>query len=120
MLRQQTTLWNRLLLYASLRFDNVMYNNFTIQYPSFSKVYHPTWATAWQNSFLSKNLHPIAHYHSDAFTPTAGFSYRVTPEISAYGNHNESFKASVQQVTGATTGSWPSCPTSGPSATITA
>lgn len=106
MLRHQATLWRKLLLYGSLRFDNVMYNNFTLQYPSFSKDYHPTWATAWQNNFNSKNTNPISHYHSDAFTPGFGTSYRVTPEISMYGNYSQSFKASVQQVTGATTGSY--------------
>lgn len=106
MLRQQSTLWQKALLYGSLRFDNVMYNNFTIQYPSFSKAYHPEWTSAWQKSYVSKNTNPVSHYHSDAFTPGGGVSYRITPEISAYANYSQSFKASVQQVTGATTGSY--------------
>src|SRR5581483_6748519 len=41
-----------------------------------------------------------------AFTPGAGVSYRVTQDVSAYANYSQSFKASVQQVTGATTGSY--------------
>ncbi len=106
MLRQQTTIAQRALLYGSVRFDNVMYNNFTIQYPSFSKVYHPEWTSAWQKNYISKNTNPVSHYHSDAFTPGGGISYRLTPEISAYANYSQSFKASVQQVTGATTGSY--------------
>lgn len=106
MLRQQTTLWEKVLLYASVRFDNVMYNNFTLQHPTWSLAAHPTWASNWNYDNIEKNPNPIAHYHSDAFTPSFGVSYRVTPDLSAYANESQSFMASTQEVTGATTGSY--------------
>lgn len=107
MLRQQSTLWRKLLLYASVRFDNVMYNNFTISQPSWSVAWHPDWAQYYDASFQSKNKSGvISHYHSTGWTPGAGFSYRLTPQISAYGNYSSSFKISTQQVSGATTGSY--------------
>ena len=112
MLRDQATLWNRLLVFGTVRFDNVMYNIFTKQYPNFSLKTYPTLANYVATAFPGDGgAHPgyqgsVAHYHSDAITGSGGMNYRVWPGLAAYANYSTSFVPSTQVVTGATTGSY--------------
>jgi outer membrane receptor protein involved in Fe transport len=112
MLRDQATLWKRVLLFGTVRFDNVMYNIFTKQYPNFSLGTYPTLANyVAQNYTGDGGSHPgyqgsVAHYHSKAFTGSTGLNYRLTPGLSLYSNYSTSFVPSTQVVTGATTGSY--------------
>jgi iron complex outermembrane receptor protein len=107
MLRHQATLWNRLLLVAAVRFDNVMYNSFSITYPTWSVAWHPEWAQYYDASYKARNTSaPIQHYHATAWTPNTGFNLRLLRGVALYGNYSSSFKASTQQITGATRGSY--------------
>ena len=106
MLRDQATLWSRLLVFATLRFDNVMYNIFTKQYPNYSLSTYPTLANYTATAYPGGYQGSVAHYHSDAITGSGGVSYRVTPALSAYANYSRSFVPSTQVVSGATTGSY--------------
>ena len=106
MLRDQATLWNRLLLFGTVRFDNVMYNIFTKQYPNYSLNTYPTLANYVATAYPGGYQGSVAHYHSTAVTGSGGVSYRVTPALSAYANYSRSFVPSTQVVSGATTGSY--------------
>lgn len=111
MLRDQATLWNRLLLFGTVRFDNVMYNIFTKQYPNYSPITYPNTAAYTKANYPGDGVTTgyqgsVAHYHSDAFTGSSGVNYRVTSGLSAYANYSTSFVPSTQVVTGATTGSY--------------
>lgn len=106
MLRDQATLWNKLLLFGTVRFDNVMYNIFTKTYPNFSLKTYPTLANYVATNYPGGYQGSVAHYHSDAITGSGGINYRITPALSAYANYSTSFVPSTQVVTGATTGSY--------------
>jgi iron complex outermembrane recepter protein len=112
MLRDQAVLWNRLLLFGTVRFDNVMYNVFTKQYPNFSLNTYPTLANYVQQNYPGDGganrgyQGSVAHYHSKAFTGSTGMNYRITSGLSFYSNYSTSFVPSTQVVTGATTGSY--------------
>ena len=111
MLRDQATLWKRLLLFGTIRFDNVMYNIFTKTYPNFSLQTYPTLANYVTTAFTGDGKTggyqgSVAHYHSDAITGSGGINYRLTPGLSTYVNYSTSFVPSTQIVTGATTGSY--------------
>lgn len=107
MLRHQATLWKRLLVFGGVRFDNVTYNNYSLSYPNWSLAFHPEWERYYDASYRAKNTgSPIQHYHATAWTPNGGVNYRVTRDLALYGNYSTSFKASTQQITGATNGSY--------------
>lgn len=111
MLRDQATLWNRLLLFGTVRFDNVMYNIFTKQYPNYSPITFPNTGAYTRANFPGDGTTTgyqgsVAHYHSDAITGSGGVNYRLTSGLSAYANYSTSFVPSTQVVSGATTGSY--------------
>ncbi len=107
MLRHQATIREKLLIFGSVRFDHVSYNNHTISYVPWSIEWHPEWARYVVPSFAARNTGPaVTKYSATAWTPNVGVNYRVTPSLSAYANYSTSFKISTQVVTGATRGSY--------------
>ena len=84
LLRQQTTaLDGRLIGFASLRRDEVTYNfNFGNQYSRAGGAL----ATPGQ----------VAHYTDTAWSPNFGVNFKVTPNISFYGSHSQSFSPQGQ------------------------
>lgn len=84
LLRQQTTaLDGRLIGFASLRHDSVTYNfNFGDQFNRSGGAL----ATPGQ----------VVHYTDTAWSPNFGFNYKLTPTLSLYSSHSQSFSPQGQ------------------------
>ena len=87
LLRQQmTALQGRLIGFAGLRFDRVTYNlNFGDQFN-----------TGGSNPGSLKTAGQILHYTDTAWSPNAGFNYKLTPHLALYASHSKSFSPSGQ------------------------
>lgn len=84
LLRQQTTaLDGKLILFGSLRRDEVTYNfNFGNQYNRAGGALSTPGA--------------VAHYTDTAWSPNFGANYKLTPNISLYSSHSQSFSPQGQ------------------------
>jgi iron complex outermembrane receptor protein len=87
LLRQQLmAMQNRLIAFASLRFDRVTYNL------DFGNQYN----TGGSNPGSLKTAGEVLHYTDTAWSPNAGFNYKLTPHLALYASHSKSFSPSGQ------------------------
>jgi iron complex outermembrane receptor protein len=84
LIRQQVTLLDeKLILFGSLRRDEVTYNfNFGNQYS--------------RNGGALATPGAVAHYTDRAWSPNFGANYKLTPNISLYSSHSQSFSPQGQ------------------------
>lgn len=84
LLRQQTMFFNeRLIVFASLRRDEVTYNfNFGNQYS--------------RNGGALATPGQVSHYTDRAWSPNFGGNFKLTPNISLYASHSTSFSPQGQ------------------------
>lgn len=96
MFRQRIIFWQKLIVYASARFDNVTYKYETISLPSWSLKSYPQYAQWWDKDYLYRNK----TWHSSAFKPSAGFNYRARRWLSVFGNYSSSFNPNDPPING--------------------